>query len=131
LIVLVFLFFLAFALLATIKPASQTTVAFAINLWRFLQDFAVDMIVSNFRMAHDVLTPTDYHSVCMVEVPVGDLTKAEIAFLAQRITLTPGTLCCGLNVNEDALLVHTMYPVEGKDMGRELRRPIDILKGNC
>src|SRR5690606_37497535 len=57
LIVLVFLFFLAFALLATIKPASQTTVAFAINLWRFLKDFAVDMIVSNFRMAHDVLTP--------------------------------------------------------------------------
>ena len=128
-LVLAFFVILAAMFLAAIKPKDQSVVRFAINLTRFLVDFSWDMAVSNFRLAFDVLTPTDYHRVQMIEVPVADLTDPEISFLAQRITLTPGTLSCGLSDDRHVLLVHMMYPIAGKDMGKALRRPIDILKG--
>lgn len=128
-LVLIIFLILAAVFLVSIKPANLSTSRFTINLFRFLIDFAWDMAVSNFRLAYDVLTPTDYHHVRMIEVPVSDLSDPEISFLAQRITLTPGTLSCGLSEDREVLLVHMMYPIEGQDMAKILRRPIDILKG--
>jgi multicomponent Na+:H+ antiporter subunit E len=120
---------LAGMFLSTLKPKGQPIARFAYNVLRFLVDFVWDLAVSNFRLAHDVLTPTDYHQVELVEVPVSDLTPTEISFLAQRITLTPGTLSCGLSEDQKSIIVHMMYPIKGRDMGKVLRRPLEILKG--
>lgn len=98
---------------------------------RFAWDFALDLARSNIKLAWDVLTPTDLHKVTLVRVPVDDLTPLEITFLCHRITLTPGTLACAVNPERTEVLVHMMYPVEGKDMGLALRRPMDILKGRA
>lgn len=130
-VVVAFFVFLAWIFMVSIRPKDQTVGRFVINLGRFMVDFLVDLAVSNLRLAYDVMTPTAYHRIKMIEVPVSDLTDPEKSFLAQRITLTPGTLSCGLSDDRTVLLVHMMYPVEGKDMGQALRRPIEILKGRA
>ncbi|MCB2154860.1 Na+/H+ antiporter subunit E [bacterium] len=94
----------------------------------FSWDFIVDLAVSNFVMAWDVLTPGDKHQVRMIHVPIDDLTAEEIALLNHRITLTPGTLACGVSEDGTTMLVHLMYP--GDNDSSRLRKPIDILKGN-
>lgn len=97
---------------------------------RFLADFLWDLAKSNLLMAWDVVTPWDYHHVEIVEVPVADLSRREIVLLIHRITLTPGTLTCGLDKDRRYLLVHAMYGAPG-DLAGRLRRPVDILKGRC
>lgn len=114
-----------------VLPAGTGAMRGIARIAHFVGDFLVDLTVSNLRLAWDVLTPSDKHTIRMVEVPVHDLKDAEVAFIAQRITLTPGTLSCGLTDDGAMLLVHVMYPSAQGDMGRALRRPIDILKGTA
>ncbi|MEQ8821270.1 MAG: Na+/H+ antiporter subunit E [Sumerlaeia bacterium] len=100
------------------------------NLLWFLWDFIWDLTLSNLRLAWDVLTPKNYHYIRLVRIPVSDLTPGEIALLSHRITLTPGTLTCGVDEDRGVLLVHAMYP-DKSDAAAALRRPIDILKGQA
>jgi len=98
---------------------------------RFGADFLRDLVASNLVLAWDVLTPKDRHHIQMAEVPLEGLSEGEKTLLCHRITLTPGTLACALNEERTRLLVHVMYPDKGRDMGRVLRRPLDILRGEA
>jgi multisubunit Na+/H+ antiporter MnhE subunit len=96
----------------------------------FVADFAWDLLTSNVWLAIDVLTPwVDLYRVHFVRVDVSMLSPRQITLLCQRITLTPGTLACGLDEKELAIIVHLLYPIKGGDMAKRLRRPIDILTG--
>ncbi len=97
------------------------------NLIYFVLDFVWDLTLSNLQLAWDIWTPTDHYRPVLLEVPVHDLTPFEVALIATRITLTPGTLSCTVSADRKFLTVHVMYPREG-DMAKRLRRPIDILK---
>jgi multicomponent Na+:H+ antiporter subunit E len=102
-----------------------------VKMWRwarFMWHFLIDMTHSNLKLAWDVLTPKDLHRVRLILVPVEDLTPRERTLLSVRITLTPGTLACDLTEDRKHLLVHAMYHSAAEDQ-KELRRPIDILKG--
>lgn len=106
-----------------------TPVASTLRWAHFLWDFFYDLAISNLLLGWDVLTPKDYHRVRLIEVPVSDLSDAQVALLIHRITLTPGTLTCDLLADRHTLLVHAMYgPDEG--MAQSLRRPLDILRGS-
>lgn len=100
---------------------------FGKNLVVFLGDFLWDLTVSNLQIAWDVLTPTDYYTPRLVNVPVGDLSPFELTLLSSRITLTPGTLSADVTADRQFLIVHVMYP-GGDDIASRLRKPIDILK---
>lgn len=100
------------------------------NLVRFLLDFAADLMTSNLILAYDILVPYDIHSIRLVEVPLDGLTDAEVALLSHRITLTPGTLACGVVEGRTALLVHAMYGAS-PNLAQQLRRPVDILRGRA
>lgn len=94
----------------------------------FFGEFAVDLAKSNFVLALDVLTiHTDLHEVYFILVPIDDLNEGEVVFLSHRITLTPGTLACGITEDKRHLVVHAMYDVD-ENTPMALRRPIDILK---
>ncbi len=123
-----FMLYLMYRLLMTMFPAGAGFAKNTRNTIRFIIDFIVDLTVSNFKLAWDVLTPTDYHKVRLIEVPIDDLTDMEIVFLTHRITLTPGTLSCAISKDGKMLMVHAMYLI-GDDAAQSLRRPIDILKG--
>lgn len=115
---------------ALMPPGTSPPVG-VVRIARFVWDFLVDLTISNVRLAWDVLTPEDKHTIKMIEVPVHDLKDSEVAFIAQRITLTPGTLSCGVTEDRAMLVVHVMYPsADDAETARGLRRPIDILKGS-
>lgn len=100
------------------------------NISRFLVQFLWEMTKSNIILAFDVLYPKDIHDVMLIEVPIDDLTDIELALLAYRINLTPGTLTCAASTDRQYLLVHEMYPGDDlESLPQKLRRPIDILKG--
>jgi multicomponent Na+:H+ antiporter subunit E len=76
---------------------------------RFLGFFLWDLLRSNLRVAHDVLTPTHHMKPGVIGVPLEARTDAEITALANLITLTPGTLSLDVSTDRQVLYVHVMY----------------------
>lgn len=71
------------------------------------------MILSNIRVAYDVVTPTHYMRPGVIAVPLDARTDAEITLLANLITLTPGSLSLDLAPDRSVLYVHAMYIDDG------------------
>jgi len=71
--------------------------------------FIYELVKANIEVAYDVITPKFYMKPGIVAIPLTVETDIEITFLANLITLTPGT--CSLDVSEDkkTLYVHAMY----------------------
>ena len=79
------------------------------EVFRFVLFYLGQMILSNLRVAHDVMTPTHYMKPGVIAVPLDARTDAEITLLANLITLTPGTLSLDLSADRRVLYVHAMY----------------------
>ncbi|MEM0966685.1 MAG: Na+/H+ antiporter subunit E [Verrucomicrobiota bacterium] len=77
-----------------------------INLFFF---YLKEVVLSNLRVAHDVVTPRHRMKPGIVRLNVEDLTDRQLFFMANLITMTPGTL--GLAVSEDRkeFYIHAMY----------------------
>lgn len=97
----------------------------------FLFFYVYEVVKSNLRVAYDVLTPTHQMKPGIITVNVDGMTDRQLLFMANLITMTPGTL--GLNFSEDQkkLYIHAMYidGDEGKlsrdletQYGRRVRR---------
>lgn len=73
-----------------------------------------ELILSNVRIARDVLRPVKYLSPGVLAVPLDVTTDVEITLLSNLITLTPGTI--GLDVSEDrkVLYIHAMHVADGE-----------------
>ncbi len=76
---------------------------------RFAGYFLWQLLLSNLRVAYDVVTPHLYMRPGIIAIPLDAKTDQEITLLANFITLTPGTL--SLDVSEDRryLYVHAMF----------------------
>ena len=82
-----------------------------------------EVLLSNFRVAHDVITPRHRMKPGIISVDVDGLTDWQIFFMSNLITMTPGTL--GLTVSHDhkKLFIHAMY-IDGsvKELAESLRK---------
>jgi len=78
-------------------------------VFRFALFYLWQLVLSNLRVAYDVVTPTHYMRPGVVAVPLEARTDAEITMLANLITLTPGTLSLDLSPDRRTLYVHVMY----------------------
>lgn len=68
-----------------------------------------EIIKSNFRVAHDVLTPRHNMKPGIIALDIADLTDWQRFFMANFITMTPGTLGITLSPNRKRLYIHAMY----------------------
>lgn len=100
---------------------------FAGNLLAFSWDFVKDLVLSNIAVARDVWAPKGRYSPVIVQVPTADLTPFETMVIANRITLTPGTLTADVADDRSYIVVHAMYD-GGPEQPAGLRKPIDLLK---
>lgn len=75
----------------------------------FLGFYFFEVVKSNFRVAYDVLTPKHQMNPGVIRVRVDGMTDRQILFMANLITMTPGTL--GLEISEDRryFYLHAMY----------------------
>ena len=99
----------------------------------FILFYLKEVLVSNLRVAYDVLTPKHHMTPGIIALDVADMTDAQVAVMANFITMTPGTL--GLSVSEDhsKLYIHVMY-VDGSsealaakmlnDYGKRVKRVV-------
>jgi multicomponent Na+:H+ antiporter subunit E len=80
-------------------------------LWLFelIIFYLKEILISNMRIAYDVLTPRHRMNPGIVVVDVDALNVRQLAAMANLITMTPGTL--GMYVSKDLgkLYIHSMY----------------------
>lgn len=75
----------------------------------FISFYAWEVILSNLKVAWDVVTPTHHMKPAIVSIPLDDLTERQIFVLANLITMTPGTLSLDVSADRQQLYIHAMY----------------------
>lgn len=72
--------------------------------------FLKELFVSSLRVAKDVLTPGEFRMKSgVVAVPLDVKSDFSITFLANMISLTPGTLSLDVSEDRSKLFIHAMY----------------------
>lgn len=82
---------------------------------------AWELVRSSLRVAYDVVTPAANRSPAIVCVPLDVGSDAEIALLANLVTLTPGTIAIGLTADRRHLLVHAMFAPSDEQVRRGIK----------
>ncbi|MEM9399431.1 MAG: Na+/H+ antiporter subunit E [Verrucomicrobiota bacterium] len=75
----------------------------------FIGFYLHEVVLSNFRVAWDVITPKYFMSPAIVAVPIDHLSDFQILVLTNLITMTPGTLSLDVSQNRKELFIHSMY----------------------
>lgn len=91
------------------------------RLLSFVIYFLKELIVANTRVAFDVLTPPWYMKPGVIAVELEAKTDLEIAFVANLISLTPGTLSLDISDDRRVLYIHAMFLEDEKAVREELR----------
>jgi len=95
--------------------------------------FFIELTKANLRVAYDVLTPMHQMRPGIVAIPLDAETDIEITFLANLITLTPGTLSLDVSSDRRVLYIHDMYIDDVDKVRREIkggyeRRVLEIVR---
>ncbi len=110
---------------------------YLLRLWRvvsLLVFFLRELILSNLRVAYDVLTPGYHLRPGVVAIPLDARTDTEITLLANMITLTPGSFSLDVSADRRVLYLHVMYLDEDVDAFRRKikdgfeRRILEVLR---
>ena len=88
---------------------------------RFALFYLRELVLSNLRVAHDVLTPAVYRRPGIIAVPLDAQTDIEIALLANLVTLTPGTLSIDVSSDRRTLYIHAMFVDDVEQVRREIK----------
>lgn len=75
----------------------------------FLVFYTIEVFKANLRVAYDVMTPRHHMTPSILSVNVTGMSDRQRLFMANLITMTPGTL--GLSFSQDytKLYIHAMY----------------------
>ena len=91
------------------------------------------MIISNLRVAYDVLSPGANARPGVLAIPLEAKSDLEITMLANLITLTPGSVSLDVSSDRRFLYLHAMY-IDDVDKYRENvktsfeRRVLEVLR---
>ena len=81
-----------------------------------------ELVLSNLRVAWDVLTPRAYRRPGVIAVPLEASTDVEITLLANLVTLTPGTLSLDVSPDRRVLYVHGMFVDEPEQVRSDIKQ---------
>lgn len=131
----IFGFLLSFLVLWLVSRNEKSRKYFRIapRLVSFLLYFFYELIKANLQVAADVITPKFYMTPGIVEFPLDAKTNLEITFLANVISLTPGTLSLDVSEDRKVLYIHAMYINNKEDFIQDIkqgfeRRILNILR---
>jgi len=104
-------FIIGYAALWITRPLFGPTGYFGrvIKLLWLAITFIWEVLVSNFRVLWDVVTPTHFSRPAVIGVPLDASTDFEIMVVANMISLTPGTLSLDVSEDRSTLYVHVMF----------------------
>lgn len=91
----------------------------------FLGYIIVELLVSNVRVARDVLLPKMKMQPGVVGIPIDGDTNLEITILANLVSLTPGTLSLDVSSDRNTLFVHSMFAGDKEALIRSIKRQLE------
>lgn len=87
----------------------------------FFLFFVGEMIRANLEVMFTVLRPRRTLRPGIVAIPLEARTDGEITFLANLITLTPGSLTLDVSTDRRVLYVHSMHVEDADELRREIK----------
>jgi multicomponent Na+:H+ antiporter subunit E len=128
-------FFVGYLVLWLARPVLGPTRYFGklFEALRFAVFFVYELVLSNVRVAWDVLTPRAYRRPGVVAVPLDAETDVEITLLANLVTLTPGSLSLDVAEDRRCLYVHAMFVDDVDQLRKDIkkgfeRRVLELLR---
>lgn len=93
-----------------------------IALIEFMGFYLWEVVLSNLRVAYDVLTPTHHMKPEFIRVDVTGMTDTQLMAVANLITMTPGTLSVDVTEDQNELIVHAMYVNDALEEAAQLKQ---------
>ena len=114
-------------------PKSLTTRAAArpgwfwrlVRILRFALFYAWELLLSNLRIAHDILTPRHRFRPGIVRVAVPELTDRQMLVLNNLITMTPGSFCLDVSKDLKSFYVHGLHVKNHDDFEKQITEGIE------
>lgn len=101
------------------KPSSYFRRAYRVI--RLIVYFLYELILSSFRVAWDVITPTHRSNPAIINMPLDVKSDLEILLVTNLISLTPGTLSLDVTPDRSCLIVHAMFADDPDGLIEELK----------
>jgi multicomponent Na+:H+ antiporter subunit E len=116
-------FVFAYLVLWLARPALGETSYFrkAPQALGFALFFIKELVISNVRVALDVVAPVSRRRPAIVAVPLDVTSDEEITMLANVVTLTPGTLSLDVSPDRRTLYVHGMFVDDPETFRRDIK----------
>ncbi len=110
----------------SIGPAGLGSVR-PVALLRLIGVVFVDLVVSTFTVAWEVLTPTDHTEESIIEVRLPSEARAHLLVLVIAITLTPGTAVVDADPDTGTLYLHLLHDEKRAETHRHVARLADLV----
>lgn len=88
----------------------------------FLCYFARELVVSNVRVAFDIVTGPWQMKPGVIGFKTSGLNDFELTALSNLISLTPGTLVLDISEDKTTLFVHAMFTQDEDELQQDLRK---------
>jgi multicomponent Na+:H+ antiporter subunit E len=121
-------FFIGYVVIALIHRHVPVLKDYPMKLPRFLNFVGfmiVELVVSNIKVAIDIITPPWHMKPGVVGFELTASTDLEITLVGNMISLTPGTLCLDVSDDRKTMFVHAMF-LHDEDEVREQLRAIEV-----
>lgn len=79
------------------------------------------LILSNFQVARDILSPTFGMSPAILGIGLDIQSDSQILILSSLITMTPGTLSMDISDDKKTIFIHAMYAKDPKKIIDEIK----------
>lgn len=89
-------------------------------LIRFALFYLWELLLSDLRVAHDILTPRNRFRPGVLAVPLPDLSDYQLIVLSNLVTMTPGTITLDVSEDRRTLFMHCMYIDDPERLRREI-----------
>lgn len=124
-----------YLVLALIQPQVPALAGYAQRLPRFIHFigfFLKELVMANLKVSYDIITPPWYMKPGVIAMPLKAKTDFEITFVANLISLTPGTLSLDVSDDRRVLYIHAMFLDEEPELRRSLaeleRRALELFE---
>jgi multicomponent Na+:H+ antiporter subunit E len=96
-----------------------------VSLIKLAGTFLWLLLVSNFRVLWDIITPEHLSRPAVIGVPLDAKTDLEIMLVANMVSLTPGSLSLDISSDRTILYVHLMFLDDVETARREIKEKIE------
>jgi multicomponent Na+:H+ antiporter subunit E len=95
------------------------------GLISFVFFYVGELIIANFVVAQDILTPRHRMKPAILAVPLDVSSDMQILTLSNLIAMTPGTLSLDLSADRTMIYVHAMYVDDLEQSKKEIKEALE------